>query len=147
MQDGAHHEVDSSDWAFYQATQFAFEECYEAGQWQILEPIMLVEVSVPDEFSSSASGIVTKRNGVIVSSESVENWFTVSFEAPLNDMFGFASELRSATQGKGEYTMEYSRYAPTLPHVQDKIVEEYKNRLIAESAGTSTDPKKKKKKN
>ena len=125
LQDGAHHEVDSSDWAFHQATQYAFEDCFEDGTWMILEPIMTVEVTAPEEFQGACVGIVTRRNGVIKGVESSHNWFTVEAEAPLNDMFGFSTELRSSTQGKGEYSMEYARYAPASSEVQDRVVNDY----------------------
>ncbi len=62
--DGASHEVDSSDWAFHQATEFAFQDCFEDGTWQILEPIMKVEVIGPEEFQGSSVAIMTKRRGV-----------------------------------------------------------------------------------
>lgn len=144
--DGAHHEVDSSDWAFHQATEFAFQECYEDGTWVILEPVMQVEVTGPEEFQGTCVSIMTKRNGLIKNLEASNNWFTIEAEAPLNNMFGFASELRSSTQGKGEYSMEYARYAPAQPEVQDRVVNEY---LAAKENvdGSSIGGGKKKKKN
>jgi elongation factor G len=138
--DGANHEVDSSEWAFYQASQFAFECAFEDGEWQILEPIMLVEVSCPEEFQGSVIAMMTKRGGIIKSSDASEGWFTTEVEAPLNNMFGFASELRSGTEGKGEYTMEYARYAPAVPEVQEQLIRQYQAEL--QSGGGS-----KKKKN
>merc|ERR1711976_453979 len=101
-------------------------DCFDDGTWQILEPIMKVEVSGPDEFQGGCVGMLTKRSGLIVGVESNDGWFTAVSENPLNQMFGFSNELRSSTQGKGEYTMEYSRYAPCEPHIQDEIVEAYK---------------------
>jgi translation elongation factor EF-G len=85
------------------------------GAWQVLEPIMTVEVMSPTEFQGSAMGLVTKRNGIVVNSEVTEEWTTITAEIPLNDMFGFATDLRSQTQGKGEFAMEYARYAPAGP--------------------------------
>ena len=61
--DGAHHEVDSSDWAFHQATEFAFQDCFDDGTWMILEPIMTVEVTGPEEFQGACVSIISKRNG------------------------------------------------------------------------------------
>lgn len=139
--DGAHHEVDSSDWAFYQATQFAFQDCYELGNWIVLEPIMTVEVSAPDEFQGSCISMMSQRNGLIKGVESSSsNWITLEAEAPLNDMFGIANELRSMTQGKGEYSMEYARYAPALSEVQERVIQEYQ-------ASSGKTPGKKTKKN
>ena len=142
--DGMHHEVDSSDWAFHQATQAAFEEIYDDGTWIILEPIMNVEITAPDEFQGSCVSGISQRNGVIKSVEGSESWFTLEAEAPLNDMFGYAGDLRSKTQGKGEFSMEYSRYSPATAEVQDKIVQQYKSSLLkdAESGGKGKKSKK-----
>lgn len=143
LQDGAHHEVDSSDWAFFQAIHYAFEECYEVGTWQILEPVMSVEITAPEEFQGNIMGILNKRNGIILSTDGTDGWFTLEMEAPLNKMFGFSGELRSLTQGKGEYAMEYSRYAPADPEVQDQIIAEYQ-KSKEEASGTAAKGKKKK---
>jgi len=125
-----------------QATQYAFSDCYEDGTWVILEPIMNVEVIGPEEFQGSAVTMLTRRKGLIINVEANDGWFTLVAEAPLNNMFGFASELRSATQGKGEYSMEYARYAPTDPDTQDRLVSEYQASLASDDGG-----KKKNKKN
>lgn len=101
---------------------------------------MSVEVSAPVEFQGTILGQINKRHGVITSSESNEGWFTVYAEIPLNDMFGYSTELRSSTQGKGEYSMEYSRYAPALAEVQNQVIQKYQ-----ESLETGNSDKKKKK--
>lgn len=137
--DGAHHIVDSSELAFNLATQGAIKQVFEDGAWQILEPIMSVEVSVPEEFQGAVIGQLNKRHGIITGIDGSNQWVTVSAEVPLNDMFGYVSELRSSTQGKGEFTMEYSRYSPTLPEVQDKLVQAFQ-----ESQGIVPEQKKKK---
>ncbi|XP_044727096.1 elongation factor G, mitochondrial [Chrysoperla carnea] len=125
LQDGAHHIVDSSELAFMLAAQGAVRQVFENGSWQILEPIMSVEVTAPDEFQGTVIAQLNKRHGVITGTDGNEGWFTVYAEVPLNDMFGYAGELRSSTQGKGEFSMEYSRYAPCLPEVQEQIVHQY----------------------
>jgi elongation factor G len=130
--DGAHHEVDSSDWAFTQATQAAFEDVFEDGTWVLLEPIMNVEVTAPEEFQGSCVSAMSQRNGVIKCVSGNDNWFTLEAEAPLNDMFGYSSDLRSKTQGKGEYSMEYTRYSPASADLQDKIIKQYKSNLAKE---------------
>lgn len=84
-------------------------------------------------------GQLNKRHGIITGTDGSEGWFTVYAEVPLNDMFGYVGELRSSTQGKGEYSMEYSRYSPCLPDVQDKLILEYQ-----QSQGINVDKKKKK---
>ncbi|KAH8244337.1 elongation factor G, mitochondrial [Drosophila bipectinata] len=140
LQDGGHHIVDSSELAFMLAAHGAIKEVFQNGNWQILEPIMLVEVTAPEEFQGAVMGHLSKRHGIITGTEGTEGWFTVYAEVPLNDMFGYAGELRSSTQGKGEFTMEYSRYSPCLPDVQDQIVRQYQ-----ESQGLGQADKKKRK--
>jgi len=137
--DGAHHIVDSSELAFNLAIQGAIREVFESGAWQILEPIMAVEVNVPDEYQGTVIGQLNKRHGIITGIDGNDSWVTVSAEVPLNNMFGYVGELRSCTQGKGEYTMEYSRYSPTLPDVQEKLIQAYQ-----ESQGLLPVQKKKK---
>jgi len=123
--DGAHHIVDSSELAFILATQGAIKQAYEEAAWQVLEPIMEVEAVVPIEFQGSVMGQFNKRNGIISGSEGTSDWVTIYAEVPLNCMFGFAGELRSLTQGKGEFSMEYVRYSPTTPETQEKVVMNY----------------------
>jgi elongation factor G len=105
---------------------------------------MSVEVNVPDEYQGTILGQINKRHGVIVSTEGNEGWFTLNAEVPLNDMFGYSTELRSSTQGKGEYSMEYSRYTPALPDVQNQVIQRYQESL---GMATSAAADKKKKKN
>lgn len=123
--DGAHHIVDSSELAFILATQGAIKQAYDEAAWQILEPIMAVEAVVPTEFQGAVMGQFNKRSGIISGSEGTVDWVTIYAEVPLNSMFGFAGELRSLTQGKGEFSMEYVRYSPTTPENQEKIVMNY----------------------
>ena len=101
LQDGANHAVDSSEWAFYQASQSAFQDVCEDGVWQILEPVMTVEVNSPQEFTSQVFTLVNNRSGIITGQTGREDWFSLEAEVPLNCMFGFSAELRSLTQGKG----------------------------------------------
>jgi len=123
--DGAHHIVDSSELAFILATQGAIKQAYEEAAWQVLEPIMEVEAVVPTEFQGAVMGQFNKRSGIISGSEGIADWVTIYAEVPLNTMFGFAGELRSLTQGKGEFSMEYVRYSPTTPETQEKVVMSY----------------------
>ncbi|XP_054168865.1 elongation factor G, mitochondrial-like [Oppia nitens] len=129
LQDGKHHCVDSNDIAFMSAAQGAMRQTYEMGKWQILEPIMNVEVSCPSEFQGDIIGHVSRRSGVLLSTDDNNNWFTINAEIPLNDMFGFATELRSATQGKGEYSMEYCRYSPARADVVQQLIDQYNQEL------------------
>ena len=144
LQDGANHQVDSSEWAFYQASQTAFEEVCEDGVWQLLEPVMSVEVNSPQEFTSQVFSIISGRSGIITGQDGRDDWFTLEAEVPLNNMFGFSASLRSMTQGKGEYTMEYSRYAPASTETTNKVVDEYNKRLEEEATALAKGGKKKK---
>ena len=94
LQDGGHHIVDSSELAFNLAAQGAIKEVFENGSWQILEPVMSVEVTCPDEFQGAVIGQINKRHGIITGTDGNEGWSTVYAEVPLNDMFGYAGELR-----------------------------------------------------
>ncbi|CAK1603455.1 unnamed protein product [Parnassius mnemosyne] len=139
LQDGAHHIVDSSELAFFLAAKGAVKEVFENGSWQILEPIMFVEVTMPEEFHGTIVGQLNKRGGIVTGTEGSEGWTTIYAEVPLNNMFGYAGELRSMTQGKGEFSMEYSRYSPCLPDVQEQLIRKYQ-----EEMGLLPDQKKKK---
>ncbi|CAG9567469.1 unnamed protein product [Danaus chrysippus] len=139
LQDGAHHIVDSSELAFFLAAKGAVKEVFEDGAWQILEPIMSVEAVMPDEFHGAVIGQLNKRGGIVTGTEGSEGWTTIYAEVPLNNMFGYAGELRSMTQGKGEFSMEYSRYSPCLPDVQEQLIRKYQ-----EEMGLLPDQKKKK---
>lgn len=136
--DGDHHIVDSNEISFISAAQGAIRQVYEYGSWQVLEPIMLVEISVPSEYQGSIIGQMNKRRGVMMGTDSVDNWTTIVAEVPLYEMFGYSTELRSTTQGKGEFTMEYSRYSPAAPNVQEELIQRYQ-----ESMGVVPDKKKK----
>jgi len=98
---------------------------YELGKWHILEPVMKVETACPSEYQGSIISGLSKRNGIIVSTDESDGYFSIVCEVPLNDMFGFATELRTATQGKGEYTMEYSRYSPARRDVQNDLISRF----------------------
>lgn len=103
---------------------------------------MAVEITAPDEFQGAIMAQLNKRHGIVTGTEGTEGWFTLHAEVPLNDMFGYAGELRSCTQGKGEFTMEYARYSPCLPEVTEKLVMEYQK-----SMGILPESDKKKRKN
>lgn len=135
--DGATHMVDSNEISFIYATQGAVRQIYEYGRWGILEPIMKVETTCPSEFQGSIISILTKRNGIIVSTDESDGYFSLVCEVPLNDMFGYPTELRTATQGKGEYSMEYSRYSHVRTEVQNELVKQYRQQEEAKAKEAS----------
>jgi len=132
INDGAFHAVDSSEQAFRTAAIMGFREGYAAAKPTILEPVMKVEVQAPEEFQGSVVGQINQRRGTILSTETAEGYVTAVAEVPLNSMFGYSTDLRSATQGKGEYTMEFSRYAPAPKNEQEALMATYRERLAAE---------------
>jgi elongation factor G len=133
VNDGAAHAVDSSEMAFKTAALMGFREAYSQAKPTILEPIMKVEIDAPIEFQGSVVGQVNQRRGVILETISGEN-VTVTCEVPLNAMFGYSTDLRSATQGKGQFTMEFARYAVVPKQEQEEMTKKYKEKLAAEAA-------------
>jgi elongation factor G len=133
VNDGQSHAVDSSDQAFRTASLMGFREAYGGAKPTILEPIMKVEISAPIEFQGSVVGQVNQRRGVILETISDEN-VTVTCEVPLNAMFGYSTDLRSATQGKGNFTMEFARYAPVPKQEQEEMIKAYREKLAKEQA-------------
>ena len=126
INDGQSHPVDSSEIAFRTAALMGFREAYERAKPTILEPIMRVEVQFPEEFQGAVLGQLNQRRGTIVSTEKQEGFVQAMAEVPLNDMFGYSTDLRSATQGKGEFTMEFAKYAEVPKQQREAMVAEYK---------------------
>jgi elongation factor G len=121
--DGSYHEVDSSDMAFKMAAIFAFKEGVQRGSPVLLEPIMKVEVVMPEEYVGDVLGQVSSRRGLVLGLEMRPgNAQAVRSQVPLAEMFGYATELRSATQGRGVFTMEFDHYAPVADTVAQKII-------------------------
>ncbi|KAF7967121.1 hypothetical protein HWV62_35752 [Athelia sp. TMB] len=129
LEDGAFHAVDSSELAFRSATIYAFREAFRQAKAIILEPIMNVEVVAPAEFQSAVIGGVNSRRGQIMDSEVRDDEFVCTAEVALNDMFGYSNQLRGATQGKGEFSMEYKTHAPVLPNLQADMEDTYRKSL------------------
>ena len=93
-----------------------------------------VEVQAPEEFQGSVVGQLNQRRGTILSTENREGYLVAVAEVPLNTMFGYSTDLRSATQGKGEYTMEFAKYAPVPKNEAEALMATYRERLAAEQA-------------
>ncbi len=134
INDGQSHPVDSSEQAFKTAALMGFREAYGVARPTILEPIMKVEIEAPQEFQGSVVGQVNQRRGVILDTQPGDGSFTVTAEVPLNTMFGYSTDLRSATQGKGGFTMEFAKYAPVPRGEQEELTTAYKKKMAAEAA-------------
>jgi len=134
INDGAFHAVDSSEQAFKTAAIMGFREGYAAAKPIILEPMMKVEVQAPEDFQGSVVGQINQRRGTILESGTAEGYVTVVAEVPLNTMFGYSTDLRSATQGKGEFTMEFAKYSPVPRNEAEALMAQYKEKQAAEQA-------------
>ncbi|SLM38512.1 elongation factor mitochondrial [Lasallia pustulata] len=125
LDDGAIHMTDSSEMAFKNATQQAFRKAFASGKPLLLEPLMKTTVTAPNEFQGNIVGLLNKRNAVINDTEIGVEDFTLNADCSLNGMFGFSSQLRAATQGKGEFSMEFSHYSPATVMLQKELVAKY----------------------
>ena len=131
INDGQYHPVDSNDNAFQIAAIGAFREGYLKAKPVILEPIMKVQMTAPTEFQGNLFGLINQRRGVIVDSTDENNTSTVNAEVPLSEMFGFSTILRSSTQGKGEFTMEFLKYGKVPNNVADELIAKHKEEKAA----------------
>lgn len=128
VNDGNSHPVDSSERAFVQAAVGAFKQAYFKAGPVIMEPVMKVSVESPSEFQGNVMASLNKRRGLIMSSAEDGVFTTVEAEVPLAEMFGYATPLRSLTQGKAEFTMEFSRYAKVPESIEEELKLKYKDR-------------------
>ncbi|MBU0652267.1 MAG: elongation factor G [Proteobacteria bacterium] len=124
INDGASHAVDSSDMAFQAAARGAFREGYAKAKPVIHEPIMKVVVETPTEFQGAVMGLLNQRRGMIVGAQDEGVMTVVEAQVPLGEMFGFSTVLRSATQGKAQFTMEFALYRQIPQSIAEKIAEE-----------------------
>lgn len=132
INDGQSHPVDSSDMAFQAAAIGAFREAYKAAKPAILEPIMKVSIEGPQEFQGNIFGLINQRRGIIISSTEDDNFTRVDAEVPLSEMFGFSTILRSSTQGKAEYSMEFAKYGKAPASISEELIKEYEAKRLAE---------------
>lgn len=126
LQDGDHHIVDSTEIAFLLAVKGAMRDAFNEGMWQIIEPVMHVEVMVSEEHQSEIVRQLLKRFAIIRNQHVRDGFALIECQVPLNDMFGFSTSIRSATKGTGEFTMEYYQYAPVRGDVQDRLCGTYR---------------------
>jgi elongation factor G len=111
--------------AFQMAGIGAVRAAFDKANPIVLQPVMTVEILIPDEFQGTVIGGINKRKGTIQDSETDDGTTTIVAEVPLNDMFGYSSELRSQTQGKGEFSMEYTRHEPVMPQAQQELMKAF----------------------
>ncbi len=125
INDGQYHQVDSSDMAFQIAARGAFKEAYMKASPCILEPIMKVSLEGPSEFQGSLFGLVNQRRGLILGSTEEGMNCVVDAEVPLSEMFGFSTVLRSSTQGKAEFSMEFAKYGKVPNSISEELIKKY----------------------
>jgi elongation factor G len=120
--DGSYHEVDSSEMAFKVAGSMAFKEAMKRGKPKLLEPVMAVEVITPEDYLGDVMGNLNARRGRVESLEPVGNAQVIRASVPLAEMFGYATDLRSMTQGRAEFTMQFDRYEEVPQSIATEIV-------------------------
>jgi elongation factor G len=133
INDGQYHAVDSSDQAFQTASFGAFRDSYERAKPIILEPIMKVNVEGPTEFQGNIFGSINQRRGLILSSAEDGAFCNVEADVPLSEMFGFSTVLRSLTQGKAEYTMEFAKYGKVPQSISEELKAAYQEKRRQEA--------------
>jgi elongation factor G len=122
LYDGSYHDVDSNEMAFKIAASMAFRDGVLKANPVLLEPVMNVEIVTPDEYMGAVNGDLNRRRGVLHGTEDAPMGTIIRAEVPLAEMFGYATDLRSATQGRATYTMEFSRYAEAPNTVADQVI-------------------------
>jgi elongation factor G len=128
VNDGSSHPVDSSDMAFQLAAIGAFRQAFAKAKPEILEPIMKVAVEGPCEFQGNVLSSINQRRGIIMSTSEDNLFAKVEAEVPLSEMFGYSTILRSLTQGKAQFTMEFARYGKVPAALSEKLVEEFQEK-------------------
>lgn len=132
LDDGAYHDVDSSYMAFKIASMAAMREVYMKAKPTVLEPIMKLETTVPEEYQGPATGQINQRRGVIMGTTSFEGSVVIEAEVPLTEMFGYSTDLRSGTKGKGEFSMEFAKYSAAPKNIQEELVKKYQQKRADE---------------
>jgi elongation factor G len=125
INDGSYHTVDSSDMAFQQAAKGAFREAYRKAGAVIMEPIMKVAVEGPSEFQGAIMGSLNQRRGIIIGTTEEASYTVVEAEMPLSEMFGYSTVLRSLTQGKAEFSMEFASYRQVPKGVAEQLIKDF----------------------
>jgi elongation factor G len=129
LNDGKHHEVDSSEMAFMVCAQNCFRETFPKMKPVLLEPIMLMELEVPDEYQGAVVGNISARRGIVLSTDKVGEITKIMAEVPLAETFGYSTDLRSMTKGQGTFIMELAKYRPVPASIQADVIAERKAEL------------------
>jgi elongation factor G len=130
--DGLAHSVDSSDMAFQAAARGAFRDVYGKAKPIVLEPVMKLAVEGPGEFQGVVIKTIMQRRGSIIGTTEEDGFCEVEAEVPLSEMFGYATDLRSMTQGKAEFSLEFAKYAPAPPDVTDELKKKFSSKIVDE---------------
>ena len=133
LMDGAYHPVDSSAIAFEIAAKAAYRQSFSKAAPQLLEPIMKVDVFTPDDHVGDVIGDLNRRRGMIKSQDSTATGSRIKADVPLSEMFGYIGDLRTMTSGRGQFSMEFSHYAPCPGNVAEVVIKEAKERQEAKS--------------
>jgi len=121
LHDGSYHDVDSSEIAFKIAGSMGFKEGASKAKPVLLEPVMKVEIVTPEEYLGAVNGDLNRRRGILQGTEDSAAGKIIRAEVPLSDMFGYATDLRSATQGRATYTMEFAKYSEVPKNIADGL--------------------------
>ena len=134
LEDGTYHPVDSSEMAFKLASRQAFKQAFLNSKPVILEPIMNVEVETPSEFQGPVQGDLSSRRGILSGSDMRDNYTIIQCEVPLAEMFGYSTDLRSMTQGKAGFSMEFCKYRAVPNSIQEQLIAKHKEEVAKGSS-------------
>jgi elongation factor G len=135
LYDGSYHDVDSSDMAFKIAASMGFRNAVEKAKPVLLEPIMNLEVSVPDECMGDVIGDLNSRRGKVVGMETKGHIQVIKSKVPMAEVLKYAADLRAITSGRGEFQLEFGHYEELPAHLAEKVIKETKARKMAEHDG------------
>jgi elongation factor G len=135
LYDGSYHDVDSSDMAFKIAGSLGFKNAVEKAKPVLLEPIMNMDVTVPDECMGDVIGDLNSRRGKVLGMETKGHSQVIKSRVPMAEVLKYAPDLRSITSGRGEFQMGFSHYEEVPPHLSEKVIKEAKARKAAEQEG------------
>ena len=131
LTDGSYHDVDSSEIAFKIAGSMAFSDAVRKAGPALMEPMMSLEIVMPEEYLGSVMGDVTSRRGNIQGTSQRRDAHILNCEIPLSEVFGYATDLRSITQGRALFTMQFSHYAHAPGFIQERIIEKFQGKVVS----------------